>query len=86
MWGELWEDVKAFYNDFYSADRTFVVIQAIIPPSHSLDDMEEWVKDSFSNVKNKKYGLQNFAIKADSQPPQKVPWNVFEESLGEMIL
>lgn len=85
-WDSLWQDVKAFYNEYYSADRIFVVVQAIIPPSHSLKDIEQWVTDSFSHIKNKNYGLQDFSIKPSTQPPQKVSWNVYEETLGEMIL
>ena len=58
---KLWGDVKQFYEQYYSSDRVFVVIQAMLPQGQELQDLENLVRETFTIVPNRKYGIQNFA-------------------------
>ena len=74
----LWNDVKQFYLDYYSADRTFVCVQAKLPEGKDLSELRGWVTESFGNVPNKSYGSQNF-FKADK-------FNPFNDKMDEVLV
>lgn len=45
----LWQDVKDFYKNQYSAERTTVVVQV---GGESLETLREWVTESFGQIKS----------------------------------
>ena len=47
------EELVSFYDEQYSADRMSLSLLS----SHSLDTLELWAKENFSEIKNKKIGL-----------------------------
>ena len=57
--GELWNDLKAFHERHYSADRMRLVIQ--VKTADNLCELRQWVEASFSAIPNKNLGLQDFS-------------------------
>lgn len=85
----LWNDLKAFYDSTYSADRLKVVIQ--VKTEDDLAELTQWVTESFGVIKNKKLGAQDFskiskrALSEDQK--QKIASKLpFEGNENEMIL
>ena len=56
----LWKDLKQFYLDHYSADRTYLCIQAKIPEGKDLSELKSWVDEYFSIIPNRQFGKQTF--------------------------
>ena len=52
----LWNDLKSFYEEQYSADRTYLVIQS----KNDIKEIRSWVTESFGILPNKNLGKQNF--------------------------
>ena len=44
------EELIAFYNQYYSANRMGLALLS----THPLDEMEKWARENFSNIKNRK--------------------------------
>ena len=51
----LWDDLKAFYESTYSADRLKVVIQ--VKTEDDMAELRQWVTESYSVIENKNYGF-----------------------------
>jgi len=79
----LWNDLKDFFEQEYSADRMYLVVQAILPAGKDLQEIQQWVTESFSIIPNKEYGKQNFA-KID--PTSGAPQLPFDDKLDEMLV
>ena len=50
----LWDDLKTFYENQYSADRLKVVIQ--VKTDDDLAELRQWVTESFGIIEDKNYG------------------------------
>jgi secreted Zn-dependent insulinase-like peptidase len=65
------EQILAFYNKFYSAN----VMKLVVCGEDSLEDLEKWVKASFSAIVNKQIPVPSYAsfgapvgVKAEMKP------------------
>ena len=52
----LWDDLKLFYEQQYSAERTYLVIQS----KNDIVEIKTWVKETFGILPNKGLSKQNF--------------------------
>ena len=70
MWGNLqslkgenpdtlWDDLKKFYDEHYSADRMKVCIQ--VKSHDNLQELRGWVEETLSIIPNKNLGVQDFS-------------------------
>ena len=68
----LWDDLKAFYEGTYSADRLKITIQ--VKTEDDLAELRQWVTESFSIIEDKDFGFQNFSKqpKVDVAPEAQV--------------
>ena len=55
----LMDDVKKFYDTYYSAERIRLVVQ--VKTQDNLEELTQWVTESFSIIENKGLGLQDFS-------------------------
>ena len=60
----LWDDLKAFYESHYSAERTYLVIQS----KNDISEIKGWVKESFGILPNKGLLKQNFIYNGGECP------------------
>ena len=50
----LWDDLRSFYENNYSADRITVVIQ--VKTNDDMQEVRKWVTKSFGSIENKNLG------------------------------
>lgn len=55
----LWDDLKNFYDTYYSAERIRLVVQ--VKTEDNLEELTKWIQESFSVIPNKSLGLQDFS-------------------------
>ena len=55
----LWDDLKVFYDEFYSADRIKLVVQ--VKTEDNMKEVKKWVTESFNLIPNKNLGRQDFS-------------------------
>lgn len=77
----LLKDLRSFFDSHYSADRTYVVIQTMIPDGKDLSELKGWVTKSFGILENKKLGNQSFLYKGANN----LPMDPFANSTDEVI-
>ena len=51
----LWDDLKAFYEEHYSAERVALVVQ--VKTRDHCKELSEWIKESFKVVPNRQKGI-----------------------------
>jgi len=73
----LYDDVRKFHSEYYSADRMCVVVQTKLPTNQRIDTLKHWITQSFSVISNHNLGKQNFGI------GRKLP---YEDSLDEIVV
>ena len=63
---KLWDDLKKFYNEQYSADRMRLAVQ--VKTKDGLAEVRSWVEEYFGAIGNKGLGLQDFSKMSRAGP------------------